>query len=230
MKKGLFDTPAKATKRDSENDEDHAYKALAGTSIAAATLAFLSPLAFIDWWLLAVPTVGFCLGLVALRDIIKRPDIFTGKRLATTATIFSLVCLVGGTIYLSWVYAAELPEGFERVHYGILQPAEGSPASSIPDSARALNGHNVLIKGYMYPGKKQFGIRQFLLVRDQGDCCFGGNPKITDRVLVHLQDEKGMSFSSRQKKLAGTFTVRPTFGQDGIEGGVIYHLEEAFPR
>ena len=100
MKKGLFDTPVKATKRSSENNEDHAYKALAGTSIAAATLAFLSPLAFIDWWLLAVPTVGFCLGLVALRDIINRPDIFTGKRLAKTATIFSLVCLIGGTIYL----------------------------------------------------------------------------------------------------------------------------------
>jgi len=31
MKKGLFDTPAKATKRGSENNEDHAYKALAGT-------------------------------------------------------------------------------------------------------------------------------------------------------------------------------------------------------
>ena len=230
MKKGLFDTPLKATQSSAESNEDHAYKALAGTSIAAATLAFLSPLAFIDWWLLAVPAVGFCLGLVALRDIIKRPDIFTGKRLAKTATTFSLLCLVGGTIYLSWVYAAELPEGFERVHYGILQPAEGSPAASIPDSARAIDGHNVLIKGYMYPGKKQFGIRQFLLVRDQGDCCFGGDPKITDRVLVHLQDEKSMSFSSRQTKIAGTFTVRPTFGQDGIEGGVLYHLEEAFPR
>ena len=64
MKKGLFDNPPAVTKRASVNNEDHSYKALAGTAIAAATLAFLSPLAFIDWWLLVIPAVGFCLGLV----------------------------------------------------------------------------------------------------------------------------------------------------------------------
>ena len=58
MKKGLL-IPLKATQGSVESNEDHAYKALAGTSIAAATLAFLSPLAFIDWWLLAVPAAGF---------------------------------------------------------------------------------------------------------------------------------------------------------------------------
>jgi hypothetical protein len=84
----------------------------------------------------------------------------------------------------------------------------------------------VLIKGYMYPGKQTQGIRQFLLVRDQGDCCFGGNPKITDRVLVQLAVPAGIDFTPRMVKIAGRFQVRPA-GAPEIGGGVLYHLEDA---
>ena len=229
MAAGLFDAPPPTTPQLAD-DDDMDYRALAGTAIAAGVLAVLSPLAFVDWWLLAIPVVGMTLGLIAWRDINRRPDVLTGLLLARGAISASVICLVGGLIYLSWVYAAELPEGYRRIHYGLLQPAEGAPVASVPDSARDLDGQLILLKGYMYPGKQQHGIRQFLLVRDQGDCCFGGNPKINDRVLVHLKDEKGLGFSSRQKKIAGRFILRPTAGQDGIEGGVLYHIEDAFPR
>ena len=230
MASGLFDSPATALGGQEVGSDEHAYRALAGTAIAAGTLALLSPLAFVDWWLLTVPAIGIILGLVAWRDIARRPEALTGVRLAIAATLVASVCLVGGVGFLSWVYAAELPEGFERIHYGLLEPPEGTPAAFVPESALAIDGHDVLLKGYMYPGKQQHGIRQFLLVRDQGDCCFGGNPKITDRVLVHLEDEKGITYTPRQKKIAGRFVVRPTAGRDGIEGGVLYHLEDAFTR
>lgn len=230
MATGLFDAPPTSLGGLDESAADDSYKALAGTAIAAGTLALLSPLAFVDWWLLAVPILGIIFGLVAWRDILRRPEALTGVRLAIGATVVAAVCLVGGAGFLSWVYAAELPEGFERIHYGLLQPPEGAAAAFVPESARAIDGHDVLLKGYMYPGKQQHGIRQFLLVRDQGDCCFGGNPKITDRVLVHLEDDKGIAYTPRQKKIAGRFVVRPTAGQDGIEGGVLYHLEDAFTR
>ena len=87
----------------------------------------------------------------------------------------------------------------------------------------------MLLKGYMYPGKQQQGITQFLLVRDQGDCCFGGSPKITDRVLVQLRASQGISFSGRLTKIAGRFVIRP-MSAPGLDGGVIYHLEDAFER
>ena len=41
MKKGLFDNPPAVTKRASVNNEDHSYKALAGTAIAC--LLYTSP-------------------------------------------------------------------------------------------------------------------------------------------------------------------------------------------
>ena len=224
MPAGLFDT-------DSHDGEDR-YRAVSGTAIAAAVAAVLSPLAFFDWSLAVVPILGVVLGGLAYRTISRRPDEFTGRPLAIGAIVVSAVSLIAGLVTLSRAYAAELPEGYERLNYGMLQPLPGDPPDAVPDSAQSMNGRNVLLKGYMYPGKQQTGITQFLLVRDQGDCCFGGNPKITDRVLVQLKDPghpKGVDFSSRLTKIAGRFVIRP-MGAPGLDGGVLYHLEDAFAR
>jgi hypothetical protein len=228
MAAGLFDSTHDTPVAPAEDQ----YRAIAGAAIAAAVAAALSPLAFIDFGLAAVPFLGIVLGLVALRTITRRPDELIGRTLALGAIAISAVSLVAGLGTVSLRYARELPEGYERIHYGLLQPLEGDPADAIPDSARAIDGRNVLLKGYMYPGKQQHGITQFLLVRDQGDCCFGGNPKITDRVLVQLADPvnpKGIDFSPRITKIAGKFVVRPTISP-GLDGGVLYHLEGAFVR
>jgi len=224
MPAGLFDT-------DGHDGEDR-YRAVSGTAIAAAVAAALSPLAFFDWSLAVVPILGVVLGGLAYRTISRRPDEFTGRPLAIGAIVVSAVSLIAGLVTLSRAYAAELPEGYERFNYGMLQPLPGDPPDAVPDSAQGMNGRNVLLKGYMYPGKQQTGITQFLLVRDQGDCCFGGNPKITDRVLVQLKDPghpKGVNFSSRLTKIAGRFVIRP-MNAPGLDGGVLYHLEDAFAR
>ena len=233
MPAGLFDTAGQEP-LDSTNGQDAegSYRAVAGTAIAAAVTAALSPLAFFDWSLAVVPVVGIVLGAMAYRTIAQRPDVFIGRPLAIGAIVLSAVSLVAGLITLSRAYAAELPDGYERLNYGLLQPLPGDPSDAVPDTARTMDGRNVLLKGYIYPGKQQTGITQFLLVRDQGDCCFGGNPKITDRVLVQLKDPshpKGIDFSSRLTKIAGRFAIRP-MGAPGMDGGVLYHLEDAFAR
>lgn len=214
------------------NGHIEGYREVAGTAIAAAIMAMLSPLAFFDWWFVVVPTIGILFGVLSLRTIRQRPDEFTGTWLACVATIISAVCLGGGLAFLSITYARELPEGFKRLDYGMLQLRPDDPPHAIPESALLMDGRDVLLKGYMYPGKQQRGITQFLLVRDQGDCCFGGSPKITDRVLVQLRDParpEGIDFTQRLKKIAGRFAVRPA-GNEAVEGGVLYHLENAFTR
>ncbi|MFM8635453.1 MAG: hypothetical protein ACKOEX_11700 [Planctomycetia bacterium] len=229
MATSLFDSTTDADVRQDQAVGDEAYRAISGVSVAAAALALMSPLAFLDWWLAVVPLVGAVLGGVALRDIARRPTELTGRGLSRGAMVVSAVMLVCGLGYRSYVYAMELPPGFERLNYAMLQPMPGDPPTAVPESATSMNGHNVLLKGYMYPGKQQQGITQFLLVRDQGDCCFGGNPKITDRVLVTLTDAKGIDFSARLRKIAGRFVVRPT-GTTVLDGGVLYHLEDASVR
>jgi hypothetical protein len=232
MATGLFETPAQdhdAARHDGLLEPD-AYRAVCGAAIAAGVLALASPLAFFGWWLVAVPAVGFVLALVALRDIARRPSELTGRPLAIAAAVVSVATFIGGLVWQSHVYAQELPPGFERLSYAELQPAEGDPPHAVPQATLALDGREVLLKGYMYPGKQQAGISQFLLVRDQGDCCFGGNPKITDRVLVQLADPHGISFTPRLVKIAGRFAVRPVGFAAGADGGVLYHLEDAQVR
>jgi hypothetical protein len=227
---GLFEAPSPRGPRPPiDHDEGDAYRALSGAAIAAAAVAVVSPLVFAGWWFVAVPVIGLVLSVVALRDIAARPTQLTGRPLAIAALVISGLTLATGLTSLARDYAAELPEGFERMGYEVLQPAEGAPAASVPDAARALNGKNVLLKGYIYPGKQQRGLVQFLLVRDQGDCCFGGNPKITDRVLVQLADTGGIDFSPRLTKVAGRFRVQP-MGSAELAGGVLYHLDDAFVR
>jgi hypothetical protein len=238
MAAGLFDSPSspvpsdgRSADIDGSGDEHNpdGYRALGGVTIAAAILALLSPLAFVDWWLLAVPLIATVLGFVGWRDIVARPDVLTGRTLAIGSIAAGILLFATGLWYQATVYARELPPGFERLNYAALQPGEGEPANVIPGSAVKMNGRDVLLKGYMYPGKQQRGIRQFLLVRDQGDCCFGGNPKITDRVLVQIADKGGIEYTARLRKIAGRFAIRPA-GTADVEGGVFYHLENAVVR
>lgn len=222
-------SPSSALPADPEDGALDQYRALGGVTIAAAVLALLSPLGFVDWWLLAVPLLAAVLGVVGWRDILARPDVLTGRPIAIAAILVGIALFAGGLWYQATVYARELPPGFERLSYAALQPGEDDMPGAIPAAAMRMHGKDVLLKGYMYPGKQQHGIRQFLLVRDQGDCCFGGNPKITDRVLVQLTEKRGIEFTARLRKIAGRFSIRPA-GSADVEGGVLYHLEDAVVR
>jgi hypothetical protein len=230
MTAGLFDSPPLPVSGSSSSEPGgDGYRALSGTAIAAAALAVLSPLAFFGWSLLVVPTVGLALAAVALRDIANRPEAVTGRRLAVGALAASVTSLAAGLFYQTSVYVGELPEGYARLNYAMLQPLAGDPPTAVPDSAREMNGRDVLLKGYMYPGQRQRGITEFLLCRDQGDCCFGGQPKITDRVLVQLDDTRGIDFTQGLVKIAGRFRIEPA-GTADLGGGVLYHLDDAFTR
>jgi hypothetical protein len=231
MSTGLFDSPTLPFDRRAQPASDvETYRSLSGAAIAAVCVAVLSPLAFLSWSLVAVPFMGLVLAGVALRDVSQRSEAVTGLGLARGAMAGSVVILAASITTHAITYVTELPEGFERVHYGMLQPLPGDPPTAIPETATSLNGKDVLLKGYMYPGSRQRGITEFVLCRDQGDCCFGGDPKLTDRVLVRIADPKhALEYTQRLVKIAGRFRVEPA-GAPELGGGVIYHIDDAFSR
>jgi hypothetical protein len=181
----------------------------------------------IDWWLSLIPIAAVGLSLVGLEQVRKRSSEFTGKWLAIAGLVLGITSFAAGQARLWTVYVNELPPGYKRASYAELQPQKGDAPNTIPPEALALNGQKVLIKGYVYPGNRKDGITQFLLVRDQGDCCFGGNPKITDRINVKLSDPKGCRFHNGLFKVAGTFYITPPTKAIDADGAVFYHLDGA---
>ena len=112
-----------------------------------------------------------------------------------------------------------------RISYERLQPDPGASDQLYPPSAEALDGQKVFIKGFMYPGAQTADIKQFVLCRDNGSCCFGGNPRLTDRISVTLKGPLVLDYSVRMFSVAGTFRVEPGQARDGMPGSVVYLLE-----
>jgi hypothetical protein len=203
------------------------YRALSAAAVATLVVGILSLMAFLHPWFVVLPIVGIVLGIVAVKKIRANAEELTGEVVARAGMALSLLFGIAGPSYQAYVYATEVPDWAQRISYAQLQPDENSPGLLFPRSALALDGKKVFIKGYIYPGQQTDGIKQFLLCRDRGDCCFGGNPKITDRIQVTLADPLTVSFSSRQFKVAGTFRVEPTKAVNGI-GAVLYHLDAEY--
>lgn len=207
-------------------DDLERYRALAPAAVASAVCGLLSAAAFLDWWWAIVPFMGVLTGWYALRQIRAHPHELTGARAARFGFVASLLGLIGGVGFLSFTYATEVPDGHLRISYADLQPDERIPGQEIPPSARSLDGQRVFIKGYALAGRAKEGITKFVLVRDKGDCCFGGNPKLTERILVNLRPGKPLSYTDHLQKLTGVFRLELGQAVD-VKGSVVYQLDDA---
>ena len=204
------------------------YRALSTAAVSSLVLGLLAISAILGWTLLAIPLLGLCLGIYGVRTVNRYPQEYTGKRFGQIGIALSAIFLVAGVTWQSYVYATEVPEGYTRINYELLQPNPEILTERIPPAAPELDGELIFIKGYVYPTEEQTGIRKFMLARDQGDCCFGGNPKETERILVTLKDPRGFRYSPKQFKVAGKFRFQQVHAPAGMAGGdVFYHLDDA---
>jgi len=68
-----------------------------------------------------------------------------------------------------------------------------------------LDKQNVFLKGYMYPTRQTEDLKSFILVKDNGQCCFGGQPDAKDMILVEMQDDHRADFYAGLVAVAGKF-------------------------
>ncbi|MGQ0633834.1 MAG: DUF3299 domain-containing protein [Planctomycetaceae bacterium] len=162
---------------------------------------------------LAIGVVGFAAGAICAWQIRRSDGELGGRWLARLGCALSAVFLVSGIVWHSYVYATEVPEGYERVSFPALSKQmpeiKDDGSIDVPAEVAALDGKPIFIKGYMYPTRQKTGIQEFVLVKDTGQCCFGGNPKLTDMIVVQFQD--GMTVDHREQTLvavAGTFHAK----------------------
>ena len=91
-------------------------------------------------------------------------------------------------------------------------------------SGEALAGTRIRIRGFILPTPQRRGIKAFVLVRDNQECCFGPGAALYDCILVEMQSGKTAEFSIRPVAVEGTFDIQEFRGPDG-KHLAIYHLE-----
>lgn len=94
--------------------------------------------------------------------------------------------------------------------------------SMLTEKIEKLNETKIRIRGFILPGFQQKGITQFVLVRDNMECCFGPGAALYDCIMVDMEPGKSTSFSVKPIAVEGTFSIRP-YVEDG-KHLAIYHL------
>ncbi len=87
-----------------------------------------------------------------------------------------------------------------------------------------LDGQRIRIRGYILPTFRQTGLTEFVLVRDNMECCFGPGAALFDAILVQMNAGASTDFSIRPVAVEGVFSVRELVGPDGKHLAV-YHLQ-----
>ena len=88
----------------------------------------------------------------------------------------------------------------------------------------ALEGQLVRIRGYMLPSFQQSGIKKFVLVRDNMECCYGPGAALYDCVIIEMQGTASAEFTVRPMAVEGVFKVSEFKGPDG-KHLAIYHID-----
>ena len=107
-----------------------------------------------------------------------------------------------------------------------LDLAKGAPfrREVLTERVTGLDGRRIRIRGYILPSFQQSGLTQFVLVRDNQECCFGPGAALHDCIVVRMQPGRTADFSIRPVAVAGTFRVAELRGPDGNHLA-IYALE-----
>ncbi len=108
-----------------------------------------------------------------------------------------------------------------------LEMAKGDPydSSLLTDKIKALDGKRIKIRGYILPGFQQNGIKQFVLVRDNMECCFGPGAMLHDCILVEMVPPAETSFTVRPVSIDGKFTIHEFKIEENGNILAIYHLD-----
>ncbi|QGJ68385.1 Hypothetical protein PBC10988_0440 [Planctomycetales bacterium 10988] len=118
---------------------------------------------------------------------------------------------------------------FDTVMFEMEKNDEYSP-ELLTDTIRNLDNRRVVVRGYMLPTSvfQQEGIKQFVLVRDNQECCFGPGAMLYDCMIVKMAAQETATFSVFPMAIEGTFRLHEYRIGKRLYG--IYRLDDAKMR
>jgi len=98
--------------------------------------------------------------------------------------------------------------------------------SMLTKEIEELNKKEIRIRGYILPASvfKQTGIQEFVLVRDNMECCFGPGAMLYDCIMIEMEKGKTADFTTRPIAVKGKFEVKEYKYPDSEEHYAIYRL------
>lgn len=183
-----------------------------------------------------IPLLGLVVSLSAWRTISGAREVYTGALMAKVGAALSAFFLGTGVGYASYVYVTEVPDGYARTSFIEMKPSEKDVVDRklIPDDifSAIKNDEKVFIKGYIRPDSITFtkNLRDFLLVRDNQQCCFGDLSKVKyfDQIQVRLGPGLTTDFSRGVFRLGGKMKVGPPNPELGTP--LTYELDADYIR
>ena len=124
--------------------------------------------------------------------------------------------------------AAEIAAGrmldrtFDDLKFDI-EPGDWFERTMLTEPIEKMLGERIRIRGYILPTARK-RLRQFVLVRDNQECCFGPGAALYDCILVDMQPGALADFSVRPVTVEGELTIDEFLGPDGMHLA-IYHLD-----
>ena len=137
----------------------------------------------------------------------------------------STLCASGA--YLEYnAYMTEVPAGHLRVNFPVdISKKEFEYEGSrrrIPKDVTKLLERKIFIKGWMMPSMRSQGLSKFVLIKDSGDCCFGGDPKAFDHIEVTLPEGQTTdAYGTGMIFVTGTLHANP----DVPKGETVYTMD-----
>jgi hypothetical protein len=74
-----------------------------------------------------------------------------------------------------------------------------------------LIGQEVFLKGFIFPPDDKTDLKSFVLVKDNGLCCFGSQPATEDMIGVVMDGDQTIDYSTGMMSVAGTLETNPGY-------------------
>lgn len=114
---------------------------------------------------------------------------------------------------------------FDDLKFDIEKGGEFKRSMLIPE-IEELHKRDIRIRGFILPASvfKLSGFTEFVLVRDNMECCFGPGAALYDCIIVHMAKGKSADFSTRPVMVRGKFEIREFKYPDSEQHYAIYFM------
>jgi len=208
---------------------DFDYTPVSPWGAIAVVLALLGLTAFMGLFGIFVASIAFVVSIAAIARIRGAHGTVRGMLAAVFGLLISMSSVGGGIASQVYHYNHEVPEGFERVSFPDDISARkfrifrGGHRTLHPEVTK-LVGTKIFLKGFMWLSQRQEDLDTFVLLKDNGECCFGGKPKPYDMMRIDLQNGATVDGHTGLVSVAGVLRANTTAGEDEA----VYTIEAEF--